>query len=249
MQSNPYDHIAIIGTGLIGGSLARLIRHHYPDTTLTGVSRRLAAAKDAVKQGVLDYGHDSVSDIAPNVDMAIVCTPIDTIPATTKILFEKGIPLVSDIGSTKSHIAAHPDCRPIQEHQLFVPAHPMAGNELRGFENSTAELLKGCRYLVCPPESNTPNAAYDKFVSWLKTMDFTVIEISPEKTRSPGVHGFTSSLFHGLCHCTRCQNTGGTRGHGRISTYCFNWICLNHQSKWVRSQLGKRYCRHELQCH
>lgn len=180
-QKSPYQHIAIVGTGLIGGSLARLIRYHFPNIELTGVSRRLAAAKDAVTQGVIDNGYDSINSIESSVDLAIICTPIDTIPAFSKALFAKGVPVISDIGSTKSYIAKHPDCQPPKDNQLFIPGHPMAGNELRGFENSTQELLDGCNYLVCPPKNATEIPAYTTFTAFLRAMDFSVIEIDAEK--------------------------------------------------------------------
>jgi prephenate dehydrogenase len=179
MSNTPYKHIAIIGTGLIGGSIARIIRHQFPSITITGISRRQSAIDQAVSDGIIDSGYTALSQLPENIDLAFVCTPIASIPGHTEMLFHRGIPVVTDIGSTKTAIAHNSQCQAKNDSQIFIPGHPMAGNEFTGFEHSRRELIEGCNYILCPPKET--NLAYDIFAEFLKTLKFNVIELSPEK--------------------------------------------------------------------
>src|SRR5579863_2745282 len=130
----PFRRVAIIGTGLIGGSFALALRKHFPEVSLVGYAR-----PDSVGQaracGAIDESAPDLAAAVRGADFIFVALPIGaTIEALPSIASAAGAhALVTDAGSTKSAI-----CRTAAEHfrgsARFLGGHPMAGKESSGIE-------------------------------------------------------------------------------------------------------------------
>ena len=135
--------VAVVGVGLIGGSIAAAIRKRHPDCEVVGIGRsreRLQAAMDA---GILtDWAEDLSTEMLQKCLVVVICLPVHLIADVVRSIAGKGGPelLITDAGSVKASI-----CQQVSEDKtaegMFVGAHPIAGGELGGFENADADLF------------------------------------------------------------------------------------------------------------
>jgi len=155
----PFRRVAVIGTGLIGGSFALALRQRFPEVSLVGFSRSGSAAR-AVARGAI---HEVAADLASAVrgaDLIYIALPIGaTIEALGTIAKGAGPQaLVTDAGSTKSVI-----CQAAQAHfrggALFLGGHPMAGKEQSGIEQADPELFGGAPYVLMGIEATADRRA------------------------------------------------------------------------------------------
>ncbi len=140
--------IGFIGLGLIGGSIAKAIKISHPEYTIVATSRSLAPLQLAKEDGVVDIITESLDTGFSQCDFIFLCTPVVTI---TKYLAQlkniiKDDCIVTDVGSVKGNIHEAAKAAGLDEH--FIGGHPMAGNETCGYANSTANFLKGAKYIV-----------------------------------------------------------------------------------------------------
>lgn len=157
-----FKRIAMIGVGLIGGSLAMALRRAGAAVSIVGVDRDAQALERATALGVIDTAAESASDAARGAELVIVAVPVR---AAGGVLHDVGLALdagavVTDVGSTKSDIVrtARAELRGL--FPRFVPGHPIAGRESSGVEAATADLFKAAR-VVLTPEADTAADALD----------------------------------------------------------------------------------------
>ena len=162
-----FDRLAIVGAGLIGGSIARAARRH-------GIARTVAVydASDAVRRRVEELGF---ADTVPatlahaviDTDAVILAVPVGAFAAVAAAIAPHLRPgtIVSDVGSTKRSVIA--DVAPrLPAHAHFVPTHPMAGTEFSGPDAGFAELFDGRWCLVVPPVGTDENAIARTEAMW-----------------------------------------------------------------------------------
>ena len=172
-----FDHIVIVGVGLIGGSIARALKERGLSRQITGLGRnreRLLAAQEA---GLLDAVATSVSELRP-FSLAIVCTPVDRIPADVRALQAVAPALITDAGSVKARI-----CRELSSPQpgqaTFLGSHPMAGSEQGGWEHSSAHLFEGRICAITPTGHAEPTVrTIERFWS---ALGMGTIRLHPEQ--------------------------------------------------------------------
>lgn len=146
-MTTSFDHVAIVGLGLVGGSLAR-------DLSALGVrvsgydsdATRLAAA---VRLNVITSALDDTLDGIQRADIVVIATPVD---AAVEILRRIAVtvarvPLITDVGSTKARIVEA--ARMLGLADRFVGSHPMAGDHRSGFESSRAGLFVDAPVYLC----------------------------------------------------------------------------------------------------
>ena len=196
-----FNHIGFIGFGLIGGSIARAVKQARPECTITVTSRSLAPLQEAVKDGVVNHICTEVDDAFHHCDLIMICTPVITI---TDYL-NKLKPLIShqclitDVGSVKGYI--HDAVKALDMEQNFIGGHPMAGSQLTGYTNSSAEIMAGAKYVLTP----TPKTTADQ----LKQLEDFVLEIHSEpvimdaKTHDTAVAGISHVPHLSACALTR----------------------------------------------
>ncbi len=150
-------NIAIIGLGLIGGSLAKALKEK--GYKITGIDKNSKTINLALKEKVIQKGFIKLDSKAlGNADFVFICTPLnlitDYLNKISKLKLKKKI-IITDVGSTKSDI-----CKHAVRHasgtslQLFIGGHPMAGTEKAGFSASQKNLFKNCVWILTPTNKN-----------------------------------------------------------------------------------------------
>lgn len=145
------ERLTIIGVGLIGGSLARILREKGEVGEIVGVGRGAANLRQAVELGVIDrYTHDPAEGVQ-GADMVFLATPVCSIVEMTALIAPHLAPgaVVTDGGSVKEGVVAPCEAlMPAAAH--FVGGHPIAGTEKSGVEASFAALYQGKRCIITP---------------------------------------------------------------------------------------------------
>ncbi|MGR3514151.1 MAG: prephenate/arogenate dehydrogenase family protein [Paracoccaceae bacterium] len=154
-----YDRVALIGLGLIAGSISLALRRSGFTGTIVGSARTEETRRTAREIGLVDEVFDTARDAAEGADLVILCVPVGVMGAVA----EEIAPVlrlgatVSDVGSVKAAVidAVAPH---IPEGVHFVPTHPMAGTEHSGPLSGFAELFDNRWCLIVPPEGADPKA-------------------------------------------------------------------------------------------
>ena len=147
--------VAIIGLGLIGGSIGLALKGGEPEAVeLVGYARRPETADRARQLGAIDRVEHSLPSAVGKADLVILATPTMSIK---EILSQVGPHLpagcvVTDVASTKVQVMQWAE-ESLPQSVSFVGGHPMAGKELSGIEVADADLFKGCAYCIVPGRS------------------------------------------------------------------------------------------------
>jgi prephenate dehydrogenase len=173
--------VAIVGVGLIGGSVGRALLARGLTTRVIGIGRSrdsLAAARraGAVTETTVDPA------IVAEADLVVVATGVASIPPLLDTLDAAARPgtLLTDAGSTKASIVAAWERRRKQRRCRFVGSHPLAGSHRRGPEASDPELFAG-RVAVVTPAAATPAADVEGVASLWSALGATVFVMSPRE--------------------------------------------------------------------
>ena len=163
--------VAIIGLGLIGGSIGLALKQKAePGWKIVGYVRRPEVATAALEMGAVDRAETSLEATVKEADIVIICTPVLTIKEILSRIADH-LPdgcIVTDAASTKSQVMkwAHEMLPP---KVIFVGGHPMAGKELYGIEAAEIGLFRGCAYCLTP-ERKTPSEALGKVINMVEIM-------------------------------------------------------------------------------
>jgi cyclohexadieny/prephenate dehydrogenase len=167
MSETLFDRVALIGIGLIGSSLARVLRRDSPATHLVACARR-AETLAAVRQ--LDLADETTDDparAAEGADLVVVATPLSAYAEIGRRIapaLRRGA-ILTDVGSVKEAVIR--DLQPwVPEGVHFVPGHPVAGTEHSGPEAGFAELFRGRWCILTPPPETAPDAVTDVTRMW-----------------------------------------------------------------------------------
>ena len=162
MSAPLFQRLALVGLGLIGSSLARVVRREGLVAHVAGTARSRATRDKAMALGFLDSIHDEIGACVAGANLVVVCTPVGAyaeIAETMRPHLAQGA-IVSDVGSVKQ--AAIRDFGPqIPEGVHLVPGHPVAGTEHSGPEAGFAELFQG-RWCILTPPPGTQDAAVER---------------------------------------------------------------------------------------
>lgn len=149
-----YTRVAILGTGLIGGSFALALRREFPAARVAGFDRADVMAR-ALACGAISEAASDIASAVRGADLVYIALPIGaTIDALPKIAEAADAnALVTDTGSTKTLI-----CQQAQKYfrggARFLGGHPMAGRENSGIEHADADLFRGTRYALIASEGD-----------------------------------------------------------------------------------------------
>lgn len=145
------ERIAIIGVGLIGGSLGLVWKKRVPDVMIVGYDDDEVLQK-ALKRGAIDEAAGTAQDAVEDADLVVLATPIRSILSLLEEIapsLKPGV-IVTDVGSVKSPILDLAR-EVLPEHAAFVGGHPMAGSERRGIDHADTLLFENATYVLCPP--------------------------------------------------------------------------------------------------
>lgn len=176
--------IGFVGFGLIGGSIAKAIKSAHPEYKIIVTSRSLAPVQAAKDDGIADEITDKIDSSFGKCDFIILCTPVSTISSYLKQLknVKKASCIITDVGSVKGAIHKAAEAAGLSD--CFIGGHPMAGSELSGYKNSSAELLKNAKYVITTTCStkNEQLYVYEKLVKDMGAvpiiMDYTMHDYS-----------------------------------------------------------------------
>lgn len=166
--------------GLLGGSVAKSLRRIDPLIRLVGCARREETRRFIVDQAIVDVATADPLDAARQAELIVVATPVDKI-AGTVVAIADAVPhvVVTDVGSTKAKIAQSVSVSP-EAARRFVAAHPIAGSEKTGVENSIATLFEGRPVVVTPTGQESADAVEQVEAFW-KLIGGKVARLSPER--------------------------------------------------------------------
>ncbi|MBQ7678213.1 MAG: prephenate dehydrogenase [Lachnospiraceae bacterium] len=151
-----YQKIGFIGLGLIGGSIAKAIKHYFPDIRLYAHAHSQSTITEANKAGVTE--NDSALPLSAFADMDIVflCSPVqvnmDYLRKLAPILSPHT--LLTDVGSVKGEIVTCANALGLE--RQFIGGHPMTGSEKTGFMSADPLLLENAYYILCENEASDP---------------------------------------------------------------------------------------------
>src|ERR671914_1561861 len=138
--------IAVLGVGLIGGSIGLAAREHVEGAEVVGFGRDPGRLRTALERGAIDRVAESLPAALEGAEMCFACAPVGALPALVGEALAAAGPdcLVTDVGSTKQDLVAAVDDR------RFVGGHPIAGAETAGVEHARADLFEGAVWYLTP---------------------------------------------------------------------------------------------------
>jgi prephenate dehydrogenase len=154
-----FNHIAIVGLGLIGGSLARAIKKKNLAGKIIGYGRSCKRMEKAYALGLVDEYFVGFEKGFEDVDLVIICTPVRSIaPIVHEVLpFIKPGTIITDVGSVKGPIIK--EIEPLKPKDIFfIGGHPIAGTENSGFESSLVDLFENRIYVLTPTDCSNREA-------------------------------------------------------------------------------------------
>ena len=156
-----FDKVALIGLGLIGSSLARLLKARNLAGHIAGCARSEATRAKALELGFVDSATVTAAEAAADADLVVLCTPMGTYVELAQSIFPALRPgaIVSDVGSVKQAVIR--DLGPLMPGGThLVPGHPVAGTEHSGPEAGFADLFDG-RWCILTPAGGTDETAVE----------------------------------------------------------------------------------------
>ncbi|WP_375414203.1 prephenate/arogenate dehydrogenase family protein [uncultured Bradyrhizobium sp.] len=154
-----FPRIALIGFGLIGGSIARAARAQGLAGEIVATARSAKTRARVSELGVVDRVADTNAQAVKDADLVILCVPVGACGLAAQEIAPHLKPgaIVSDVGSVKGAVVRDmAPCLPEGVH--FIPAHPVAGTEHSGPDAGFAELFIDRWCILTPPEGTDPNA-------------------------------------------------------------------------------------------
>ena len=152
--------VAIIGLGLIGGSIGLALRQgKKPNWRIVGNSRRRETVARALNLGAIERGETNLRDAVEQAELVIIATPV----LTVKRILSRIAPnlrsgcTVTDTGSTKVQVMKWAE-ELLPPTVNFVGGHPMAGRETYGIQAARADLFQRCTYCLTPSEKASPES-------------------------------------------------------------------------------------------
>jgi prephenate dehydrogenase len=181
-----FQHITIIGIGLIGGSTAMALRRADPSLDIRGIDSDPSTCAAALNQGACSDVASPTDEVVgewlsgDGSDLVIICTPVPAVRDWFEQLESGGFAgVITDVASTKHVICAVAD--DVLSHLArYIPGHPMAGREVSGIEAARADLFEGAYWILCPDADTDPDdfaALHDLF----KTIGARIISIDRER--------------------------------------------------------------------
>jgi prephenate dehydrogenase len=162
------DRLCIVGTGLIGGSLALALKRAGACGHVSGFDHDRTALAAAVEAGIVDAAHERLADAVAEAGVIVLATPLGGMAA----LFGELAPLlrpgavVTDVGSAKCAVIDAARAALGADITAFVPGHPIAGTEKSGPRHAFPELFAGRIVIVTPLPENPPAALESVRAMW-----------------------------------------------------------------------------------
>tara|TARA_R110002072_G_scaffold170294_6_gene323812 strand:- start:2719 stop:3642 length:924 start_codon:yes stop_codon:yes gene_type:complete len=194
MNTPLFDKVAFIGIGLIGSSIARVMRRDGLAGSIVACARSDKTLDTVLELGLADEVTKDPAVAAQDADLVMICTPVSTYGAIAEAIAPslKTGAIVTDVGSVKAS-AVKAVMPHLPEGTHFVPGHPIAGTENSGPESGFDTLFEGRWFLITPPPG-TDQGAIDKVAELWKRAGSNIDYLEPE--HHDQVLAITSHLPH-----------------------------------------------------
>jgi prephenate dehydrogenase len=151
----PFRTIAVVGVGLIGGSVGLTVRATWPGVRVIGIDARDVLVSAIALGAVTEVATDAAAGAA--ADLVILCAPVAVNVSTLAVLAPRLRPdaIVTDVGSTKRDIVAAADAQRLAR---FVGGHPLAGAATSGVASARQHLFRGRPWILTPTAHSAPDA-------------------------------------------------------------------------------------------
>ncbi len=175
------DSLAIVGVGLIGGSVGLAAKARGLARHVVGIGRSTSTLAKAQALGAIDEFTTNLADGVRSADLVVVCSPVDLI--ARQVLeaapHAKAGAIFTDAGSTKANIVRDLD-RELPNGVRFVGAHPLAGSEKQGAEHARGDVFAG-RVCVLTPTATSDVAAVERVHLFWQSLGCEVKRLTPEE--------------------------------------------------------------------
>lgn len=168
--------IAVLGTGLIGGSVGLAARAR--GVTVTGFDPDPDRAARARALGALDAAAPDVAAAVHGAGLVVVAAPVGRVADVVVEALAAGAPVVTDVGSVKAEVVATVEARCPADADRFVGGHPMAGSEQDGLDGADAEMFVGATWVLTPTAA-TDHGAFETVRDFVATLGAEVIAVRP----------------------------------------------------------------------
>ncbi|MEN3038875.1 MAG: prephenate dehydrogenase [Candidatus Kryptonium sp.] len=175
-----FQKISIIGTGLIGGSIALSLKQSKQyNFTIIGFDADPRSLDIAYEIGAINKKASSIEDAVKDVDVIFLCTPLKEILQLLHTVsnFAKSGAIVTDVGSVKKIVLK--EAEKIRNDIYFIGGHPMAGSEKKGITSADPFLFENAVYVLCP-NFNVPLKILNDFIELIKLTGANIILLDPE---------------------------------------------------------------------
>ena len=177
-----FHRVAIVGIGLIGSSLARVLKHNRLAETIVVYDKNPEYGKKAVEIGVADENSESAVAAAAGADLVVLSTPVGAYGEISKEIMpvlKKGT-IITDVGSVKKYAIAEIEKHiPADRGIVYIPGHPVAGTEKSGPEAGFLELFEGRWCILTPGKFATPEAL-EKISEMWRAAKMKIDTMTPE---------------------------------------------------------------------
>ena len=199
--------IAVLGVGLIGGSIGLAARERVGDAEIVGFGRNPGNLERARELGAIDHAATSIEEAMDGCELCFACAPVGALPALVRDALDAAGPrcAVSDVGSTKQDLLRAVD------DSRFIGGHPIAGAETSGVEHARADLFEGAVWYLSPL-AHSEGLLYERLHRFVVDLGARPVAVDPE-THDRLVAVF-SHLPHVLANVLISQAAGRLFQHG-----------------------------------
>ena len=201
MAGTQVNSVALVGVGLMGGSLGLAARERAGVAEVRGFSQTQATLDLALERGAITTACGSLEEACAGADLIFVCTPVRTVVKHVRAALAVASPgaVVTDVGSTKGPLmrALAPE-----EQRRCIGGHPLCGSETAGVANARASLYQGATYFVTPGD-HVDADAYQLLYAFLGEIGARPVAVDPEE--HDRVMAVVSHLPHVLANVLMSQ--------------------------------------------
>ncbi len=173
------DTVAILGVGLIGGSIGLALRHRNLARTVVGIGRSQASLRVARRVGAVSTTTTDIARGVADAELVVICTPVERIVEhvheVARACHRKA--LVTDVGSTKSEIIANL-AGTLPKTVRFIGSHPLAGGEQAGPAKARVDLFED-RMVVITPTKASPTVDCRQLIDFWTALGARVVSMTP----------------------------------------------------------------------
>ena len=199
--------IAVLGVGLIGGSIGLAAREHVEGAEVVGFGRDPSRLRRALELGAIGHAAGSLEEALDGADLCFACAPVGALPGQVQAALDAAGPstLVTDVGSTKGELLRRID------DPRFVGGHPIAGAETAGVEHARADLFEGAVWYLTPL-AHSEGLLYERLHRFV--VDVGARPVALDADTHDGLVAVFSHLPHVLANVLASQAATRLSDHG-----------------------------------